>query len=197
MVLIRPSDRPGDLGWVVQAHGELYAAQFGWDVTFEALVAQIVGDFGAAHDSTRERGWIAELAGERVGCVFCVAQDRETAKLRILLVAPAARGSGVGTELVRTCVDFAREAGYRRMVLWTNDVLVAARRIYQAFGFRLEAEDRHSSFGQDLVGQTWSLDLGPPRIRRRTASPVATAPAVAPAPAAPSSPTRAARRPVR
>ena len=162
MVLIRPADRPGDLGWVVQAHGELYADQFGWDVTFEALVAQIVGDFGVDHDPSREQGWIAELAGERVGCVFCVAQDEHTAKLRILLVAPSARGHGVGTALVRTCVDFARDAGYRRMVLWTNDVLVAARRIYEAFGFRLEAEDRHHSFGQDLVGQTWTLDLDPP-----------------------------------
>jgi GNAT superfamily N-acetyltransferase len=159
MVLIRPADRPGDLGWVVQAHGELYAREFGWDATFEALVARIVGEHAASHDPARERGWIAELAGERVGCVFCVAQDAETAKLRILLVTPAARGSGLGTELVRTCVDFARQAGYRRMVLWTNDVLVAARRIYEAFGFRLLGEDRHSSFGQELVGQTWALDL--------------------------------------
>lgn len=159
MGAIRPADRPGDLGWVVQAHGELYAREFGWDTTFEALVAQIVGDYGTAHDQVREQGWIAELAGERVGCVFCVAQDSETARLRILLVHPAARGSGLGTDLVRTCVDFARRAGYRRLVLWTNDVLVAARRIYEAFGFLLQAEDRHSSFGQDLVGQTWSLDL--------------------------------------
>lgn len=162
MVRIRLADRPGDLGWVVQAHGELYANQFGWDVTFEALVAQIVGDFGAARDPSREQGWIAERAGERVGCVFCVAQDQHTAKLRILLVAPSARGSGAGSELVRTCVDFARRAGYGRMVLWTNDVLVAARRIYEAFGFRLETEHRHSSFGQELVGQTWSLDLTTP-----------------------------------
>jgi GNAT superfamily N-acetyltransferase len=162
MVLVRPADRPGDLGWVVQAHGEQYAREFGWDITFEALVAQIVGHFGAAHDPAREQGWIAERAGERVGCVFCVAQDRHTARLRILLVTPAARGSGVGTELVRTCADFARQAGYQRMVLWTNDVLVAARRIYEAFGFRLDAEDRHSSFGRELVGQTWSLDLTPP-----------------------------------
>lgn len=162
MAVIRLADRPGDLGWVVQAHGELYASQFGWDRTFEALVATIVGDFGTAHDPSRERGWIAELAGDRVGCVFCVAEDEHTAKLRILLVAPSARGEGVGTELVHTCVGFARRAGYRRIVLWTNDVLVAARRIYEAFGFRLEAEDRHSSFGQDLVGQTWGLDLDPP-----------------------------------
>jgi GNAT superfamily N-acetyltransferase len=196
MLLIRPADRPGDLGWVVQAHGEQYAREFGWDRTFEALVAQIVADYGTAHDPARERGWIAERDGERVGCVFCVAQDQHTAQLRILLVASTARGGGVGTELVRTCVDFARRAGYRRMVLWTNDVLVAARRIYAASGFRLETEDRHRSFGRDLVGQTWSLDLRP-SSRRRTASPVATAPAAAPAPAAPNSPTRAARRPVR
>ena len=196
MLRIRPADRPGDLGWVVQTHGEQYAREFGWDVTFEALVARIVGDYGTAHDPAREQGWIAELAGERVGCVFCVAQDDDTAQLRILLVTPSARGSGVGSALVRRCVDFARHAGYRRMVLWTNDVLVAARRIYEASGFRLETEDRHRSFGQDLVGQTWGLDLRP-TSRRRTASPVATAPAVAPAPAAPSSPTRAARRPVR
>ena len=162
MVVIRSADRPGDLGWVVQAHGEQYAREFGWDLTFEALVAQIVGDFGAQHDPVRERGWIAERDGERVGCVFCVARDRHTAKLRILLVAPAARGCGLGTDLVRTCVEFARQAGYRRLRLWTNDVLVAARRIYEAAGFHLESEDRHSSFGHDLVGQIWGLDLDRP-----------------------------------
>ncbi len=164
-VVIRPADRPGDLGWVVLAHGEVYAEQFGWDTDFEVLVAQIVADYGARHDPETERGWIAEVDGQRAGCIFLVRGDQPgqeelgVAKLRILLVTPAARGLGVGTELVRACLDFAREAGYRRVTLWTNDVLVAARRIYQSFGFALTAQEAHHSFGQDLVGQTWELAL--------------------------------------
>jgi GNAT superfamily N-acetyltransferase len=159
-VRIRQLGQPGDLGWVVLAHGELYAAEFGWDASFEALVARIVADFGESHDPARERAWVAELDGRRVGCIFCVAGDEPgTAKLRILLVHPDARGHGVGTQLVDTCVAFARETGYRRMRLWTNDVLAAARRIYLAAGFRLVGEEPHHSFGVDLVGQDYELDL--------------------------------------
>lgn len=161
-VVIRPADRPGDLGWVVQAHGEVYAAEFGWDTTFEALVARIVGDFANGHDPAREAAWIAEVDGTRVGTVFCVAADGGTARLRILLVHPGARGLGIGRRLVDTCLAFARSAGYRQVTLWTNDVLTAARRIYQAAGFRLVDEERHTSFGRDLVGQTWVLDLDAP-----------------------------------
>jgi GNAT superfamily N-acetyltransferase len=158
--VVRTADRPGDLGWVVQAHGELYAAEFGWDTSFEALVAQIVADYAAVHDPARESAWIAEVDGARAGCVFCVAgEEPDTAKLRILLVDPAARGQGLGRRLVDTCVDFARGAGYRRLTLWTNDVLVSAIRIYEAVGFRLVDEEKHHSFGQDLVGQNWLLDL--------------------------------------
>jgi GNAT superfamily N-acetyltransferase len=158
--MIRLADRPGDLGWVVRAHGQIYADQFGWDSTFEALVATIVGDYGNHHDPSREQGWIAEVDGKRVGCIFCVAtDDPTTAKLRILLVDPAVRGCGIGQALVGACVEFARRAGYKQMVLWTNDVLVSARRIYQAYGFRLIEELPHHSFGHDLVGQTWALQL--------------------------------------
>ncbi|HEU4329958.1 MAG TPA: GNAT family N-acetyltransferase [Lapillicoccus sp.] len=156
---IRRADRPGDLGWVVQAHGEQYAAEFGWDTSFEALVARIVADFAESHDPRREAAWIAEVDGGRVGCVFCVATDHETAQLRILLVTPAGRGRGVGADLVRTCVDFARDAGYSRMTLWTNDVLAAARHLYEAAGFTLVDAEPHHSFGHDLVGQHWSVTL--------------------------------------
>ncbi|GAA0929046.1 GNAT family N-acetyltransferase [Pseudonocardia zijingensis] len=159
-VRIREIGQPGDLGWVVLAHGEQYAAEFGWDTTFEALVARIVADFAESADPARERGWIAELDGRRVGCVFCVADEEPgTAKLRILLVHPDARGGGVGKRLADTCVGFARSAGYARVRLWTNDVLVAARRIYLAAGFRLVGEEPHRSFGADLVGQDYVLDL--------------------------------------
>jgi GNAT superfamily N-acetyltransferase len=158
-VTIRPLDRPGDLGWVVMAHGEVYAEEFGWDTSFEALVARIVADFAADHYPAREAAWIAEVDGRRAGCVFCVAADEATAKLRILLVHPSARGHGLGARLVDKCLDFARAAGYRRITLWTNDVLVSARRIYQAAGFALVEEERHHSFGVDLVGQNWARDL--------------------------------------
>jgi GNAT superfamily N-acetyltransferase len=141
------------------AHGEVYAREFGWDTTFEELVARIVADYAATHDPRREAAWIAEVDGRRVGCVFCVANGEEEAQLRILLVDPAARGLGVGRDLVGRCVDFARDAGYRRMVLWTNDPLVAAARIYLAAGFRLVAEEAHHSFGADLVGQTYRLEF--------------------------------------
>jgi GNAT superfamily N-acetyltransferase len=157
-VKIREIGRPGDLGWVVAAHGELYAAEYGWDASFEALVARIVGDFTPG---PRERGWIAELDGRRVGCVLCVpGPDPDTAVLRILLVHPDARGHGLGRRLVATCVGFAREQGYATLRLWTNDVLAAARRLYLDAGFRLVAEEPHHSFGADLVGQDYALSLG-------------------------------------
>jgi GNAT superfamily N-acetyltransferase len=156
---VRPLGRPGDLGWVVMAHGELYAAEFGWDTTFEALVAEIVAGYAAGHDPAREAAWIAELGGRRVGCVFCVAGDEATAKLRILLVHPDARGHGLGGRLVDECVDFARAAGYARMRLWTNHPLAAARRVYLRRGFTLVEEAPHRSFGVDLVGQTYELAL--------------------------------------
>ena len=164
-VTIRPLTQPGDLGWVVMAHGEIYAGEFGWSTDFEALAAKIVADYAAARDPAREAAWIAELDGRRVGCVFCVAADHDTAKLRILLVSPDARGHGVGRRLVSEGITFACRAGYRRMVLWTNDPLVAAARIYLAAGFRLTAEEPHHSFGHDLVGQTYELDLTKPDVR--------------------------------
>lgn len=157
--IIRTLDRPGDLGWVVMAHGEVYAAEFGWDSSFEALVAGIVGDYAGNNDPLREAAWIAEIDGKRVGCVFCVAGDELTAKLRILLVHPDGRGHQLGARLVDTCMDFARAAGYSRMELWTNDVLAAARRIYLERGFTLVSEQPHHSFGADLLGQTYEVKL--------------------------------------
>jgi GNAT superfamily N-acetyltransferase len=156
---IRRLDAPGDLGWVVSAHGEIYAAEYGWDTSFEALVARIVADYATAPPTPPAAAWIAELDGRRVGCVFCVPADADTAQLRILLVDPSARGHGLGDRLVTGCVAFARDAGYRRMRLWTNDPLASARRIYLGHGFRLVAEKPHHSFGVDLVGQVYELDL--------------------------------------
>jgi GNAT superfamily N-acetyltransferase len=166
-VTLRPLGRPGDLGWVVMAHGELYAAEFGWDATFEALVARIVADYAGRHDPAREAAWIAEDGGRRVGCVFCVAADERTAQLRILLVHPDARGHGLGARLTAECIRFAWSAGYERLRLWTNHPLVAARTVYLAAGFALVGEEPHTSFGVDLVGQTYELDLlgaGPARV---------------------------------
>jgi GNAT superfamily N-acetyltransferase len=158
---IRPLGQPGDLGWVIQAHGEVYATEFGWNTEFEALVARIVADYAEDHDPRREAAWIAELDGRRAGCIFLVADrdDAGTAKLRILLVHPGGRGHGLGGRLVDTCVDFARRAGYERIRLWTNHPLTAARRIYLARGFTLTGEEPHHSFGVDLVGQTYELCL--------------------------------------
>lgn len=142
------------------SHGEIYASEFGWDTSFEALVCRIVADYAAGNDPSAEAAWVAERAGERVGCVFCVRKDPQTAQLRILLVDPAARGAGLGHRLVDTCIEFARRAGYRRMLLWTNHPLVAARQIYLSRGFNLVEETPHTSFGTDLIGQVYALTLG-------------------------------------
>ncbi|MFJ9242349.1 GNAT family N-acetyltransferase [Streptomyces sp. NPDC101776] len=151
---------PGDLGWIVQRNAALYAAEYDFNADYEGLVARIVADFAEDHDPHLERVWIAELDGRPVGSVMCVRDDAPgTARLRLLLVEPDARGHRIGERLVSAVVEFARGVGYRDLVLWTNDILGAARRIYQRHGFVLVAEKPHRSFGQDLVGQDWRLDL--------------------------------------
>ncbi|KFE33600.1 bifunctional helix-turn-helix transcriptional regulator/GNAT family N-acetyltransferase [Thioclava atlantica] len=150
---------PGDLGWITYQHGRLYAKEYGWDWTFEALVAEIVGQFAKTYDPSCERCWVAEREGEVIGSVFVVRQDDDTAKLRLLYVDESARGLGLGRRLVEETLRFARAKGYKRMILWTNDVLVSARRIYEAARFELLEEEPHHSFGKDLVGQVWGRDL--------------------------------------
>jgi GNAT superfamily N-acetyltransferase len=151
--------QPGDIGWVIERHGALYAEEYGWNAQFEALVAEVAAAFLRKHDPACERAWIAERDGEKLGCIFLVRYDDNTAKLRLLLVEPSARGLGLGKLLVKTCIDFARDVGYTRMILWTNDVLTAARNIYESFGFQLIAEEPNHEFGPPTMAQTWELKL--------------------------------------
>jgi DNA-binding MarR family transcriptional regulator/GNAT superfamily N-acetyltransferase len=160
--LLRPP-RPGDLGWVVERHGAIYAEEHGWDERFEALVATVVTDYVQSKTKgSPSAAWIAEVDGERAGSVFCMAKDERTAQLRLLLVEPRFRGHGIGARLVEECVRFARGAGYARVTLWTNDVLHQARKLYERAGFELVDESRHRSFGPELTGQNWMLALGRP-----------------------------------
>jgi DNA-binding MarR family transcriptional regulator/GNAT superfamily N-acetyltransferase len=151
--------RPGDMGWVVQQHGEIYAREYGWNSEFEALVAEIAAGMIRQHDPACERGWIAELDGERVGSVFVVRKSETEAQLRLLILSPSARGLGLGGRLTDECLAFARAKGYRQMVLWTNSLLTAARALYAQRGFVLTHSEPHHSYGKDLVGETWELRL--------------------------------------
>jgi DNA-binding MarR family transcriptional regulator/GNAT superfamily N-acetyltransferase len=161
--VLRPP-APGDLGWVVERHGSVYASEYGWDTSFEGLVAEIVGAFAKKHDPAREAAWIAEVEGERAGSIFCVRKTRTTAQLRLLLVDPKHRGLGLGSALIDECLRFARRAGYDTITLWTNDVLKEARSLYLKAGFTLGSEEPHHSFGKKLVGQHWAKSLAEPRL---------------------------------
>lgn len=156
--ILRPL-QTGDVGWITHRQGLLYAREYGWDETYEALVAEILASFVRSYDAKKERAWVAERDGEVVGSIFAVHQSDDVAKLRLLYVEPSARGLGIGKRLVDECIAFARSRGYKTLTLWTNDILVAARRLYQAAGFKLAKEERHTSFGKELVGQIWNLDL--------------------------------------
>ncbi|WP_027143239.1 helix-turn-helix domain-containing GNAT family N-acetyltransferase [Mesorhizobium sp. WSM3626] len=156
--LLRPL-QVGDIGWITRRQGMLYAQDYGWDETYEALVAEILANFVKSFDPKWERGWIAEREGEVVGSVFVVRKSDQVAKLRLLYVEPSARGLGIGKRLVDECIGFAHARGYKTLTLWTNDILTAARHIYQAAGFKLIEEEPHHSFGKDLVGQNWDLEL--------------------------------------
>lgn len=158
LVVLREPE-PGELGWIVHRHGALYAEEYGWDRGFEALVARIVADYMERGDREHERAWIAEQGGKPVGCVLCTRKSQAVAQLRLLLVESEARGLGIGSSLVEQCLNFARRAGYERIALWTNDVLTDARRLYERAGFELGEEERHHSFGKDLVAQTWWKEL--------------------------------------
>jgi DNA-binding MarR family transcriptional regulator/ribosomal protein S18 acetylase RimI-like enzyme len=149
----------GDMGWIIHMHGLLYSQEYGWDESFEALVAEICANFINNYDPKKERCWVAEMQEEQVGSIFCVKASEGVAKLRLLLVDPKARGLGLGTRLVKECVRFARRSGYKKLILWTNDVLVEARHIYEKNGFKLVEEEPHHSFGHDLIGQNWELLL--------------------------------------
>ena len=164
--------RPGDMGWVIERHGALYFREYGWNEEFEALVAGITAEFIRKLDPARERCWIAQnAAGQRLGCIFMVAGKGGSAKLRLLLVEPEARGLGLGRTLVGECVRFARAAGYERIVLWTQENLAAARHLYEQAGFSRTAREPHRSFGHDLIGETWQLELRHIPVRRTAARP--------------------------
>ncbi len=156
---IRTGLNPGDLGWVVYRHGVLYAREYAWNVQFEALVASIVAGFGEHHEPERERCWFAEVDGRIVGTVFLVRNSDRVGQLRLMLVEPEARGNGIGTRLIQECLDFARAAGYSTVKLWTNSVLIDARRLYEKAGFRLVHAEPYQAFGHDLVSEFWELEL--------------------------------------
>ncbi|MFN9471735.1 GNAT family N-acetyltransferase [Acidovorax sp.] len=158
-VAVLRDPQPGDIGWVVQQHGEIYAREYGWDMRFEALVADIAAQFVRKFQPEWEKCWIAELDGERVGAIFLVRKSATTAKLRMLILSPKARGMGLGARLTDECIAFARAKGYKKMVLWTNSCLITARSIYAKRGFVLDKSEPYEDFGQQLVGETWSLKL--------------------------------------